>query len=178
MRTRRKAPHAARNGASEHAAQVAKREVAQCRAQSRLAVDHGKGSRRAACTHCSEMNLRRGEAAHKARQPLVSALESHAELPPCHPTLQAQIAPATSNAARAPREGLLVKQEESRILRSQSPARRSRKTPCTKSSMGVSVFATTSTTRSRTLLALSSPSKSRETLSSMWWRSWILALVC
>lgn len=108
MRTRRKAPHAARNGASEHAAQVAKREVAQCRAQSRLAVDHGKGSRRAACTHCSEMNLRRGEAAHKARQPLVSALESHAELPPCHPTLQAQIVPATSNAARAPREGWLV----------------------------------------------------------------------
>ena len=108
VRTRRKAPDAARNGASEHAAQVAKREVAQCRAQSRLAVDHGKGSRRAACTHCSEMNLRRAEAAHKARQPLVSALESHAELPPCHPTLQAQIAPATPNAARAPREGLLV----------------------------------------------------------------------
>jgi hypothetical protein len=70
------------------------------------------------------MNLRRAEAAHKARQPLVSALESHAELPPCHPTLQAQIAPATSNAARAPREGLLVKQEECRILRSQAPARR------------------------------------------------------
>ena len=67
------------------------------------------------------MNLRRAEAAHKARQPLVSALESHAELPSCHPTLQAQIAPATSNAARAPREGLL----ESRILRSQAPVRRS-----------------------------------------------------
>ena len=32
VRTRRKAPDAARNGASEHAAQVAKREVAQCRA--------------------------------------------------------------------------------------------------------------------------------------------------
>jgi hypothetical protein len=70
------------------------------------------------------MNLRRGEAAHKARQPLVSALESHAELPPCHPTLQAQIAPATSNAARAPREGLLVKQEAAYFVR-QAPARRS-----------------------------------------------------
>ena len=105
VRTRRKAPDAARNGASEHAAQVAKREVAQCRAQSRLAVDHGKGSRRAACTHCSEMNLRRAEAAHKARQPLVSALESHAELPSCHPTLQAQIAPAKTLRAR-PARGL------------------------------------------------------------------------
>jgi hypothetical protein len=124
VRTRCKAPHAARNGASEHAAQVAKREVAQCRAQSRLAVDHGKGSRRAACTHCSEMNLRRAEAAHKARQPVVSALESHAELPPCHPTLQAQIAPATSNAARAPREGLLVSRRRAAYF-VQTPARRS-----------------------------------------------------
>ena len=156
MRTRRKAPHAARNGASEHAAQVAKREVAQCRAQSRLAVDHGKGSRRAACTHCSEMNLRRAEAAHKARQPVVSALESHAELPPCHPTLQAQIAPATSNAARAPREGLLVSRRRAAYF-VQAPARRSR-TPYSKSSTGVSVFATSSTTRSRTLLAFSTPS--------------------
>jgi hypothetical protein len=156
VRTRRKAPDAARNGASEHAAQVAKREVAQCRAQSRLAVDHGKGSRRAACTHCSEMNLRRAEAAHKARQPLVSALESHAELPPCHPTLQAQIAPATPNAARAPREGLLVSRRRAAYF-VQTPARRSG-TPCSKSSTGVSVFATSSTTRSRTLLAFSSPS--------------------
>ena len=49
------------------------------------------------------MNLRRGEAARKARQPLVSAFESHAELPPCHSTPQAQIANATSNAARARR---------------------------------------------------------------------------
>jgi hypothetical protein len=155
VRTRCKAPHAARNGASEHAAQVAKREVAQCRAQSRLAVDHGKGSRRAACTHCSEMNLRRAEAAHKARQPLVSALESHAELPPCHPTLQAQIAPATSNAARAPREGLLVSRRRAAYF-VQTPARRFN--PYSKSSTGVSVFATSSTTRSRTLLAFSSPS--------------------
>jgi hypothetical protein len=156
VRTRRKAPDAARNGASEHAAQVAKREVAQCRAQSRLAVDHGKGSRRAACTHCSEMNLRRAEAAHKARQPLVSALESHAELPPCHPTLQAQIAPATSNAARAPREGLLVSRRRAAyfVRRRQHDA----SSPYSKSSTGVSVFATSSTTRSRTLLAFSSPS--------------------
>lgn len=70
------------------------------------------------------MNLRRAEAAHKARQPLVSALESHAELPPCHPTLQAQIAPATPNAARAPREGLLVSRRRAAYF-VQTPARRS-----------------------------------------------------